>query len=85
MAFGTLPVKARILLLPFRIYNDEIAIVGTMAVLFSFHAAHDLISGGAINTEAMLTIAFPMEDFSTALDMMRHAEGVKTQVLPNGE
>ena len=69
---------------PFRIYNDEITVLGSMAVLFSFGPALDLISGGVIDTEALLTTALPLEDFSKALNMVRKGEGVKTQILPNG-
>jgi 2-desacetyl-2-hydroxyethyl bacteriochlorophyllide A dehydrogenase len=83
MVFGVAPHEARISLSPFRIYNDEITILGSMAVLFSFQPALDLISAGVINTEAMLTTALPLEDFPRALDMVRRGEGVKTQVLPN--
>ncbi len=83
MIFGVAPHEARISLSPFRIYNDEISVIGSMAVLFSFQAALDLISGGVINTEAMLTTALPLEDFPKALDMVRRGEGVKTQILPN--
>ena len=68
---------------PFRIYNDEITVVGSMAVLFSFQAALDLISSGVINTQAILTTALPLEDFLEALNMVRYGEGVKTQILPN--
>ena len=83
MVFGVAPNDGRISLSPFRIYNDEITILGSMAVLFSFQAALDLIRAGVINTEAMLTTAFPLEDFSSALDLVRRGEGVKTQILPN--
>ncbi len=83
MIFGVAPHEARISLSPFRIYNDEITVIGSMAVLFSFQAALNLMSGGVINTEAMLTTALPLEDFSKALDMVRRGEGVKTQILPN--
>jgi 2-desacetyl-2-hydroxyethyl bacteriochlorophyllide A dehydrogenase len=83
MIFGVAPAEARISLSPFRIYNDEITVIGSMAVLFSFQAALDLISAGVINTEAMLTTAFPLEDFPKALDMVRYGKGVKTQILPN--
>ncbi len=82
--FGVAPHAARITLSPFRIYNDEITIVGSMAVLFSFQAALDLLSGGVIDPETMLTTALPLEDFSLALAMMRRGEGVKTQIVPNG-
>src|SRR2546421_4501886 len=84
MVFGVASNEARISLSPFRIYNDEITIVGSMAILFSFQAALDLISGGIINTQAMLTEALPLEDFSRALEMVRKGQGVKTQILPDG-
>lgn len=83
MIFGVASNEARVSLSPFRIYNDEITIVGSMAVLFSFQAALDLISGGIINTEAMLTAALPLDDFERALSMVRRGEGLKTQILPN--
>ncbi len=83
MVFGVAPHEARISLSPFRIYNDEITVIGSMAVLFSFQAALDLMSAGVIDTEAMLTTALPLEDFPKALDMVRRGEGVKTQLLPN--
>jgi NADPH2:quinone reductase len=83
MVFGVASHEARISLSPFRIYNDEITIIGSMAVLFSFQPALDLISSGVINTQAMLTAALPLQDFSRALDMVRQGQGVKTQILPN--
>ena len=84
MVFGVAPQEARVPVSPFSIYNDEITIVGSMAVLFSFEQALDLINSNVINTEAMLTTALPLEDFPKALDMVRRGEGVKTQILPNG-
>ncbi len=83
MVFGVASNEARISLSPFRIYNDEITILGSMAILFSFQAALDLISSGVINTQAMLTEALPLQDFSRALDMVRRGQGVKTQILPD--
>ncbi len=83
LLFGVAPSEARISLSPFRIYNDEITVLGSMAVLFSFGPALDLISGGVIDTKALLTTALPLEDFPNALNMVRKGEGVKTQILPN--
>ncbi|GHO42388.1 zinc-dependent alcohol dehydrogenase family protein [Ktedonospora formicarum] len=84
MVFGVAPSEARIALSPFSIYNDEITIVGSMAILHSYQQAVDLVSGGAINTKAMLTEAFPLEKFSHALELVRQGKGLKTQILPNG-
>ncbi|GHO83286.1 zinc-dependent alcohol dehydrogenase family protein [Dictyobacter formicarum] len=84
MIFGVAPEEARVSLSPFRIYNDEITVIGSMAVLYSFQAALDLISNGAITTAAFLTETRPLDEFPQALDMVKRGVGVKTQVLPNG-
>ncbi len=84
LVFGVAPAEARISLSPFRIYNDEITVLGSMAVLYSFGPAINLLSSGIIDTEVMLTAALPLEDFPRALSMVRRGEGVKTQILPNG-
>ncbi len=84
MVFGVAPQEARISLSPFRIYNDEITVLGSMAVLYSFEPAVNLLSSGAIDTAVMLTTALPLEDFPNALSMVRQGEGIKTQIVPNG-
>ncbi len=83
MVFGVASPEARISLSPFRIYNEEITVLGSMAVLFSFQPAIDLVTAGIIDTEAMLTTALPLEDFPRALELVRRGEGIKTQILPN--
>jgi 2-desacetyl-2-hydroxyethyl bacteriochlorophyllide A dehydrogenase len=83
MVFGVAPEEARVSLSPFRIYNDEITVIGSMAVLYSFQAALDLMSSGAITTKAFLTETLPLDEFPKALDMVKRGVGVKTQVLPN--
>ncbi len=82
MIFGVASQEARVAISPFRVYNDEITIVGSMAVLHSYQQAVSLVSGGAINTNVMLTEAFPLEAFSHALDLVRQGKGIKTQILP---
>ncbi len=58
--------------------------LGSMAVLYSFEPAVNLLSSGAIDTAVMLTTALPLEDFPNALSMVRQGEGIKTQIVPNG-
>jgi threonine dehydrogenase-like Zn-dependent dehydrogenase len=67
---------------PFRVYNDEITVMGSMAVLHSFGPALDLMAAGAIDTQAMLTHDFPLDGFAQALQTVRDGAGVKVQVLP---
>ncbi|WP_431929839.1 zinc-dependent alcohol dehydrogenase family protein [Amycolatopsis tucumanensis] len=82
LVFGVAPAEARVALSPFRIYNDEITVVGSMAVLHSYGTALDLVASGAIDTKALLTDALPLERFPDALDLMRSGAGLKVQVLP---
>jgi 2-desacetyl-2-hydroxyethyl bacteriochlorophyllide A dehydrogenase len=84
MVFGVAHADARVNLSPFRIYNDEVTVVGSMAVLFTFQPAMALLSG-ALDANALLTHAFPLDEFGEALATVRRGEGVKVQVLPNGD
>jgi 2-desacetyl-2-hydroxyethyl bacteriochlorophyllide A dehydrogenase len=84
LVFGVAPAEARVALSPFRIYNDEITIVGSMAVLNSYASALDLVSKGFIDTEALITDTLPLEQYPDALAKMRGGSGLKIQVLPGG-
>jgi threonine dehydrogenase-like Zn-dependent dehydrogenase len=67
---------------PFRIYNDEITVLGSMAVLNSFGAAADLMAAGAIDTGPLLGSPFALDQFPEALASVRNGEGIKVQVAP---
>lgn len=81
LVFGVAAADARTALSPFRIYNDEITVVGSMAVLHSFGRAVDLLASGAIRTEPLLTHAFAIEEMPAALAAARQGAGVKVQVV----
>ncbi|MEV7555379.1 zinc-dependent alcohol dehydrogenase family protein [Amycolatopsis sp. NPDC089917] len=85
LVFGVAPEEARVALSPFRIYNDEITVVGSMAVMNSFGAALDLVANGAVDTGALLTDTLPLEQYPDALALMRSGAGLKVQVIPGGE
>jgi 2-desacetyl-2-hydroxyethyl bacteriochlorophyllide A dehydrogenase len=82
LVFGVAPAEARVALSPFRIYNDEITVVGSMAVLNSFGTALDLVASGAVDTDSLLTDTLPLERYPDALALMRSGAGLKVQVLP---
>jgi 2-desacetyl-2-hydroxyethyl bacteriochlorophyllide A dehydrogenase len=84
LIFGVARDDAVTRLSPFRIYNDEISVIGSMAVLYSFGAAITAIAGGAVRTEPLLGAPFPLAEFPSALDHVRAGRGIKTQVLPAG-
>jgi 2-desacetyl-2-hydroxyethyl bacteriochlorophyllide A dehydrogenase len=77
--FGVAPESSRISVSPFRVYNDEQTILGTMAVLNSFAPAMSMLAGGVIDAERMVTHSFRLEQFDEALATMRDRQGLKVQ------
>ncbi len=80
--FGVANADAAVAMSPFRIYNDELTIVGSMAVLHSFDEAVDLLARGAVDVRPLLAPPLPLEQFDQALQRVRTGEGVKTHVRP---
>ncbi|GGF40395.1 alcohol dehydrogenase [Microbacterium sorbitolivorans] len=81
--FGVAPADRTAQFSPFRIYRDEISIVGTMAVLNSFGRAVEMFEAGAINARAMISHSFTLDDYEQALEMFRRGDGRKLQIRPN--
>ena len=82
LIFGVTSGDAMVSLSPFRIYNDELTVLGSMAVLNSFGTAADLMAAGAIDTGPLLGEPFPLAGFPAALASVRSGEGIKVQVAP---
>jgi threonine dehydrogenase-like Zn-dependent dehydrogenase len=82
LMFGVAPAEATASLSPFRVYNEEINIVGSMAVLHSFERARDLLVGGAIDAEAMITHRMALDSYEDAVAAFRTGAGLKIQLIP---
>ena len=82
MVFGVAPSDASIAVSPFRIYNDEITIVGSMAVLHSFGDALHLLAKGAVRTSELLARPRPLDSYAEALEFVKGGNGIKTQLAP---
>jgi 2-desacetyl-2-hydroxyethyl bacteriochlorophyllide A dehydrogenase len=82
LQFGVAGADATARYSPFRVYNDEINIIGSMAVLHSFGRARDLLVNGVIDCEAMLTHSFSLDLYTTAIDTFRKGSGLKVQLVP---
>ena len=83
LVFGVAPAAATVGLSPFRIYNDELTVVGSMAVLHSFTEAVDLMAAGAVDVAPLLaTPPMPLDSYPAALAAVRSGSGVKVQVAP---
>lgn len=85
LVFGVAPAEGRVALSPFRVYNDEITVIGSMAVLHSFGAALDLIAGGTVRTDRLVSHRLPLHEYEYALEIVRGGAGVKVQVLPGSD
>lgn len=80
--FGVAAGPARASVSPFRIYHDEITVVGSMAVLHSYARAVEMFTAGAVQAESMVSHAFTLEDYGAAVEMFRAGTGRKLQIRP---
>jgi 2-desacetyl-2-hydroxyethyl bacteriochlorophyllide A dehydrogenase len=83
LMFGVANADATASFSPFKVYNDEIKIIGSMAVLHSFERALMLLAKGVIDCEAMITSRFKLDEYSKAIDTFMAGSGLKVQVSPN--
>jgi 2-desacetyl-2-hydroxyethyl bacteriochlorophyllide A dehydrogenase len=82
LVFGVAPAEAGIRVSPFSVYNDEITITGSMAILRSFGQAVDLLVSGAVDPHPLLSEPLPLDQFGEALDRVRGGQGVKWHIRP---
>ena len=82
LQFGVASPEASVSISPYEIYNQEITITGSMAVLHSFERAADLFAAGIVDWRAFITSQRPLAEYADGLALVRRGEGVKTQVVP---
>jgi 2-desacetyl-2-hydroxyethyl bacteriochlorophyllide A dehydrogenase len=82
LVFGVSPAEASISLSPFRVYNDEITVTGSMAILRSFAPAVELIGSGVIDPRPLLSEPLPLAEFGEALHRVRSGQGIKWHIKP---
>jgi 2-desacetyl-2-hydroxyethyl bacteriochlorophyllide A dehydrogenase len=85
LMFGVANADATATFSPFRVYNDEIKIIGSMAVLHSFERALTMLAKGVIDCEAMITNRFALDEYQGAIDTFLAGSGLKVQVRPGIE
>ncbi len=82
LQFGVSDYAARATIEPYKIYNQEITITGSMAVLHSYERAAALFADGVIDPEVFISDRLPLDDYSTALERFQAGIGRKIQVRP---
>ena len=82
LQFGLSAAQAVARWSPYKIYNQEITITGSMSVLHSFERASELFAGGVLNADAMISDRFALDDYPKALEQFKSGMGLKIQVTP---
>jgi len=82
LQFGVASPAARATVEPYRIYNQEITITGSMAVLHSFERAADLFATGVIDPDVFISDRLPLAAFPDAIARFQAGIGRKIQIQP---
>jgi 2-desacetyl-2-hydroxyethyl bacteriochlorophyllide A dehydrogenase len=82
LVFGVTPAEATLSLSPFRVYNDEIIITGSMAILRSYGPAVELLTSGVVDPRPLLSTPLPLEEWGEALRRVRAGQGIKWHIRP---
>ena len=83
LQFGVADYATRVEIEPYKIYNQEITITGSMAVLHSFERAGELLTAGVLQPDIMISHRYPLEKFPDALDQFRAGIGRKILLTPS--
>lgn len=82
LQFGVADYATRATIDPYRIYNQEITITGSMAVLHSYERAAELFAAGVLDPAVFISDRMPLESYPAALDRFKAGIGRKIVVLP---
>lgn len=83
LQFGVAATEASATFSPFRIYHDEISVIGSMAELRSYARAVEMFAAGALDAPTMVSHAFPLEGYGDAIELFRRGSGRKLQIRPS--
>ena len=82
LQFGVSDYATTATIEPYKIYNQEITITGSMAVLHSYERAAELFAGGVLDPDVFISDRLPLDDYPSALDRFAAGEGRKIVVVP---
>lgn len=82
LQFGVADYATRVTIDPYRIYNQEITITGSMAVLHSYERAAELFANGVLNPDVFISDRIALENYPQALEQFAAGVGRKIVVTP---
>jgi 2-desacetyl-2-hydroxyethyl bacteriochlorophyllide A dehydrogenase len=82
LQFGVSDPAVTATISPYRVYNQEITITGSMAVLHSYERAAELFATGVLDPQVFISHRIPLERYPQALEQFAAGQGRKIVVLP---
>ncbi|MET7639505.1 zinc-dependent alcohol dehydrogenase family protein [Streptomyces sp. NPDC005438] len=82
LQFGVSDYATTATIEPYKIYNQEITITGSMAVLHSYERAAELFASGVIDPDVFISDRLPLEEYPQALEKFAAGQGRKIVVVP---
>ncbi len=82
LQFGVAPEGARVEIEPYRVFREEITIVGSFAVLDSYERAAELFADGIVDPQVLVSHRLPLEEYPKALSHTASGVGRKILVVP---
>lgn len=82
LQFGVSRPETTVTLNPFRIYDDEIRILGAVCPLNSFERSAGLLASGVISADVLISDRLPLDQYATALKTFEAGQSRKIVILP---
>lgn len=82
LQFGVSDYATTATIEPYKIYNQEITITGSMAVLHSYERAAELFAGGVLDPGIFISDRMPLDAYPQALERFAEGKGRKIVVTP---
>jgi 2-desacetyl-2-hydroxyethyl bacteriochlorophyllide A dehydrogenase len=82
LQFGVSDYATTATIEPYKIYNQEITITGSMAVLHSYERAAELFGGGILDPDVFISDRMPLTSYPAALEKFASGQGRKIVVVP---
>ncbi|MFJ4923276.1 zinc-dependent alcohol dehydrogenase family protein [Streptomyces sp. NPDC088725] len=82
LQFGVSDYATTAVIEPYKIYNQEITITGSMAVLHSYERAAALFATGVLDPSVFISDRLPLEQYPDAIEKFKAGQGRKIVVEP---
>ncbi|MFD0921583.1 zinc-dependent alcohol dehydrogenase family protein [Saccharopolyspora rosea] len=82
LQFGVADPAATARFSPYRVYHQEIDILGSMAVHHGFAPAIELVASGSVDVERLVSDTLPLESYPEAVEHFRTGSGRKIHLAP---